>query len=133
MLGLFQYFAVLNILDSEFKRLFSDEIDLSWLCTNQIARFFKGYCRYRMITSQNVPSEAQIKNFFLFCRKNMFRSQYIQVFVFLTIPCFTKSVTSRWVFVHETRYIFEYIFWITAHETTKLGQLIDISKGNNFQ
>ena len=38
----------------------------------------------------------------------MFRSQDIQVFVFLTIPWFTKSVASRWV--HETRCIFEYIF-----------------------
>ena len=44
----------------------------------------KGYLRYKTITSQNVPSEAQIKNF-LFRRKIMFRSQDIQVFVFLTI------------------------------------------------
>ena len=42
---------------------------------------FKGYLRYKMITSQNVSSEAQIKNF-LFRRKIMFRSQDIQVFVF---------------------------------------------------
>ena len=26
---------------------------------------FKGYLRYKMITSQNVPFEAQIKNFFI--------------------------------------------------------------------
>ena len=26
---------------------------------------FKGYLRYRTITSQNVPSKAQIKNFFI--------------------------------------------------------------------
>ena len=44
----------------------------------------KGYLRYKTITSQNVRSEAQIKNF-LFRRKIMFRSQDIQVFVFLTI------------------------------------------------
>ena len=30
-----------------------------------IALNFKGYLRYKMITSQNVPSEAQIKNFFI--------------------------------------------------------------------
>ena len=69
---------------------------------------------------------------FLFCRKIMLPSQDIQVSVFLTIPLFTESVTSRWVLVHETRYIFEFIFWTTTHEITKLGQLIDISKGNNF-
>ena len=54
---------------------------------------------------------------FSYCRKFMFCSQDIQVFVFLTIPCITKSVTSRWVLVHETRCIFEYIFWTKAHKT----------------
>ena len=67
-----------------------------------------------------------------FCRKIMFRSQDIHLFVFLTIPWFTESVTPRWALVHETRYIFEYIFWTTAHEVTKLGQLIGTNKGNNF-
>ena len=68
---------------------------------------------------------------FLFHRKIMFHSQDIQVFVFLTSPWFTKSVTSRWVLVHETRYVFEYIFWTTTHEVTILRQLIDISNVNN--
>ena len=63
----------------------------------------------------------------------MFRSQDVQVFLFLTIPWVTKSVTSQWVLVHETTCIFEYIFWATNHEATKLGQLIDISKDNSFQ
>ena len=96
------------------------------------SHFFKGYLRYKTITSQNVPPIAQIK-IFLFRTKIMFCSQDIQVFVFLTLPWFTKSVTSRWVLVHERRCIFEYIFWTTNHEVTKLGQLIDISKDNNFQ
>ena len=63
----------------------------------------------------------------------MFRSHDIQVFVFLTIPWFNKSVTSWWVLVHETRSVFDYIFWTTTHYAIKLGQLIDVSKGNNFQ
>ena len=92
---------------------------------------FKGYLRYKTTTSQNVSSKAQIKNFFR--RKIMFRFQSIQVFVFLTIPWFTKSMTSRWVLVHKTRCIFEYIFWTTNLEVTKLGQLIDMNKDNNFQ
>ena len=54
---------------------------------------FKGYLRYKMITSQNVPSGVQVKNFF-FHRKVMSRSRDIQVFVFLSIPKLTKSVTS---------------------------------------
>ena len=45
----------------------------------------KDYLCYKTITSQNVPSKAQIKNY-LFRRKIVFRSQDIQVFVFLTIP-----------------------------------------------
>ena len=44
----------------------------------------KGYLRYKTITSQNVSSEAQIKNFFCVV-EIIFRSQDIQVFVFLTI------------------------------------------------
>ena len=78
-----------------------------------------------------MPSEAQIKN--LFRRKIMFSSQDIQVFVFPTIPRFAKSLMSWWVLEHETRCICECIFWTTTHEVTKLGQLIDISKCNNFQ
>ena len=92
----------------------------------------KGCLRYKMKTSQNVSSEAQIKNF-LFRWKIMFRSQDIQVFVFLTISWDTKSVTSWWVLIHETGCIFEYIFWTTTHKVTKLGKLINISKCDNFQ
>ena len=47
----------------------------------------KGYLRYKSRTSQNIPSEAQVKNsFLLFHKKVMFRSQDIEDFVFLTIP-----------------------------------------------
>ena len=42
------------------------------------------YFRYKMITSQNVSFETQVKNF-LFRGKVMFRSQDMQVFGFLTI------------------------------------------------
>ena len=58
-----------------------------------------------------------MKNFFISLKKIMFHSQDNQVFVFLTISWFSKSVTSRWVLVHETRCIFEYIFWTKAHKT----------------
>ena len=54
----------------------------------------------------------------------MFCSQDIQVFVFLTIPWFKKSVMSQWV--HETRWIFEYTVWIATDYITKLWKLIDI-------
>ena len=39
---------------------------------------------------------------FLFCKKIMFCFQDTQVFVFLTIPWFTKSLTSWWILVHKT-------------------------------
>ena len=52
---------------------------------------------------------------FLFRRKIMFRYQDIQIFLFWTIPWFTKIVTSWWVLVHETGCISEYIFRTTTH------------------
>ena len=48
---------------------------------------FKGYLRYKTITSQNVLSYTSHRLIiFLFRKKIMFRSQGIQVFLFLTIP-----------------------------------------------
>ena len=44
---------------------------------------------------------------FLVFGKVMFRYQDIEIFVFLTIPWFIKSVTSWWVLGHETVH-----FWI---------------------
>ena len=71
---------------------------------------FKGYLCYKMC---HLGHRLRI---FLFCRKIMFRSQDVQVFVFLNISWFTESsVTSQWVLVHETGCIFEYIFWTTGH------------------
>ena len=49
--------------------------------TMSFASVVKDYLWDKMITSQNVSSEAQVKNFFSFHR-NLFRSQDIQVFVF---------------------------------------------------
>ena len=60
----------------------------------------------------------------------MVHPQDIQVFVFLTIPWWQNLW--RHDEYYETKYIFEYIFWITTHEVTKLGQLIDINQSNNF-
>ena len=73
-------------------------------------KFFNGFLRSKTIIFQNVSSEAQVK-FFLFCRKVIFRSQDIQVFVFLTNTLFTKSVTSWWAVIHATLWTFEHILW----------------------
>ena len=67
-----------------------------------IHKKIKGYLRYKTITSQMCHLRHRLI-IFLFYRKVMFRSQDIQVFVFLTILWFIKSVTSWWVLVHETR------------------------------
>ena len=55
---------------------------------------------------------------FSFRRKVMFLCQDIQVFKFLAIPRFSKSVTSWKILVHKTGWIFEYIFWTTTHYLT---------------
>ena len=52
--------------------------------TIEMGSSLKGYLCYKTITSENVPSEVQIKNF-LFPRKVMFRSRDIQIFIFSTI------------------------------------------------
>ena len=44
-----------------------------------------------------------------------------------------SSLCAQFVEPCETSCIFEYICWATTHEVTEHGQLIDISKGNNFQ
>ena len=82
-----------------------------WCCAcftvsvRQLFFKFKGYLCYKMIKSQNVSSEAQFKNFFIF-RKVILNSQDVQVFVFLTVPWFTKSLLSWWVLVDETVHFF---------------------------
>ena len=64
----------------------------------------KGYLRYKIITAQNMSSKRTLR-IFLFRRKVMFRSQGIQVFVFLTIQWFAKPVTSWRPLVHETAFL----------------------------
>ena len=53
----------------------------------------KGYLCYKTKT-ESVLSKGQVKNFFLFRRKVIFRSQDIQVFVVLAILRFSKFVMS---------------------------------------
>ena len=66
---------------------------------------YKGYLCYKTVTSQDASSDGQVKNFFISCKSYVLFSR-IQVFVFLTIPWFTKSMMS-WVLVHETGCIFQ--------------------------
>ena len=58
---------------------------------------------------------------FVFGRKVTFRSQEIQDFVFLNISFLNIS------------HIVNISHLNISHKVTKLGQLIDICKGNNFQ
>ena len=46
---------------------------------------FKGYLRYKTITSQNVSSEAQVNNFFILWKSYVPFSKYLS-FCILTIP-----------------------------------------------
>ena len=89
----------------------------------------KGYLLYKAINSQNVLSEAQV-NFFLFCRKVIFSSQDIRIFVVKLSP----DLPNPWRHA-EYYYMGQGGFLNMSFELqlTKLGQLIDASKGNNFQ
>ena len=85
----------------------------------------KGYLRYKMITFQNVSSEAQVR-IFLFHRKVMFRSQDV-------IPWFTKSGMSWWVLVYTWDMVHFWIYFLRNNTLTlRLGQMIAISKSNIF-
>ena len=101
-----------------------------WLNANKLSLKVTSATKWLLLKMCHLRHRLRI---FLFHRKVMFRSQDIQAFVSLTISWFTKSVMSWWVLLHETGCIFEYIFWTTTHYITKHIQLIDISKGNNFQ
>ena len=54
----------------------------------------KGYLFYKMLTSQNVSSEAQFKIFY-FVEKLCSVFKIFNFCLFLTIRWFSKSVTSR--------------------------------------
>ena len=86
-----------------------------WICLNkpEYALNITSTAKQKLLKMCHLRHRLRI--FFFFHRKVMFHSQDIQVFVFLTIPWFNKSVTSWWVLVHETGCIFEYIFWTTTH------------------
>ena len=70
----------------------------------------KGYLHYNMITSQNVPFEVHIKNFFV-SKKVMFCFWHIRVFVFFTISWFSIYICdimmsiSTWGRVHFSTYL----------------------------
>ena len=100
-------------------------------CSNLLQIFsLKVYFCCKMITSQNVLSEARLR-IFLFYRNVMFRSQDISVFVFLTIPWFTKSAASWWV--HEARCILNISFKLQLiNSANMVDLLIDITKRNIF-
>ena len=64
----------------------------------------------------------------IFFREVIFRSQDIQVFVFLTIPWFTTRVS-----VHETACIFEYIYLLNHNSPIHWICTCDRYNSNNFQ
>ena len=52
------------------------------MCFMQQGIKFKGYLCYKMITSQNVPSKAQIKNFFIWWINYVPFSRYSSFHIF---------------------------------------------------
>ena len=70
-----------------------------------------------------MPCEAQVKNF-LFRTKVMFHSRDIQVFVFLTFPWFTESVTPWWVLAHKTVHFWIYLLNYNSitHQTRSIDR-----------
>ena len=95
---------------------------ITWLIFNLITetRLFGILFKVTSTTKWCLLKMCHLKHrlrIYLFRRKIMFRSQDIKVFVFLTIPWSTKSVTSQWALLHEIRCIFEYIAFLINHQT----------------
>ena len=63
----------------------------------------------------------------------MFRSQDIPVFVFLTIPWFTKSVMMNIGTGDRIHFWIYCLNHSSLSNQTEICQLIDMNKGNNFQ
>ena len=74
----------------------------------QVLRRLKNHLHYKMITSQDVSSELQVKNFFNFIQKLCF---VLKIFKFL----YKASI-------HETGCIFEYSMLVIISRTTKSYQ-----------
>ena len=88
------------------------------------SRLTKGFQKVTSGTKWSLLKMCHLKHrlrIFLFHTKIMFRSQDIQVFVFLTIQWFTRSVTSRWILVHEARCVLEYNFWTINMKSPNLA------------
>ena len=80
--------------------------------SNKTTQCFTSITKRQLLKMYHLRHRLRI---FLFCRKVMFRSQDIQIFVFSTILWFTKSVTSWWKLLNGRKRIFEDIFWTTTH------------------
>ena len=93
----------------------------------------KGYLRYKMITSQNVLFEVQVKKFFYFVEK---LCSVLEIFKFCVfnhpliyeICDVMMNISSTWDRMHFWIYLLSH-----SSSVTKLSQLTDINKGNNFQ
>ena len=69
---------------------------------------------------------------FLLCRSYVPFSSHLRCCNFAS-PVIDHICDVMMSISNEAGCVFEYIFWTTTHKVTKLGQLKDICKGNNFQ
>ena len=95
-------------------------------------------CKCALSLKITSATKWQLLNFFILYKNYVSLSRYSSFCVFnhpmiYRIHDVTSMSIMTWVLVHETGCIFEYMFWTTTHEVTKLSQLTDICEGNNFQ
>ena len=84
------------------------EILTAW----KLVILIKGYFRYKMITSENVSSQAQVQNFFYFTEKlcpvlKIFKFLYFQPPLIYQICDFVMNI-STWGRVHFWIYLFNH-------------------------
>ena len=92
------------------------------------------YLKVTSTTKQHLLKMCHLRHrfrIFLFQRKVMLHSPDIQVCIFNHPIIYQISDVMMSISIWNES-IFKYIFWTTPHYPTKFGQLIDITKGNNF-
>ena len=106
-------------------QLISFQAFIKWVKVYWI--ILKGYLRYKIITSQNVSSEAQVNNFFISKKHYVPFSSYSSFCIFNHPMIYKISdviTFSTWDWVY---------FWIYLLNHSKLGQLIDINRTTIFR
>ena len=92
-----------------------------------------GYLCHKTITPKNVPSEAQVKNFFVSQKSYVLLSRYSSLCIFNNPKIYRGCIWYSWMSISTWDSVHSWIYLLNHNSLTiKLGQMIDITKGKIF-